>query len=72
MLEVLDDPEKAARWGAAGRRRQQAEFSATRMVRDTRAIYDELLAAAGRPTSRPALPLPLGTVTEHAVHNGRL
>ena len=46
ILEVLDDPDKAARWGATGRQRQQAEFSATRMVRDTRAIYDEVLAAA--------------------------
>lgn len=57
LRAVLGDPALAARWGAAGRRRLQAEFSTERMARETRALYDELLAAAGRPTSAPPLPL---------------
>ena len=44
ILEPLQDRELAARWGAAGRRRVAAEFSAHRMARETAAVYEELLA----------------------------
>ena len=43
IVEVLDDPELARRRGAAGRERVEREFSATRMARETGAIYAELL-----------------------------
>jgi len=46
---LLRDPERRRRLGEAGRRRAEAEFSATAMVRRIAAIYDELLAASDRP-----------------------
>ena len=46
---LLRDPERRRRLGEAGRRRAEAEFSATAMVRRVAAIYDELLAASDRP-----------------------
>ncbi|MBA2615713.1 MAG: glycosyltransferase, partial [Actinobacteria bacterium] len=42
--EVLSSPEIAAAWGEAGRRRQREEFGAGRMVAETAAVYDEILA----------------------------
>jgi glycosyltransferase involved in cell wall biosynthesis len=42
MLEVLERPDVAARWGAAGRVRQEHEFGAARMVHETAAIYEHL------------------------------
>ena len=46
---LLRDPERRRRLGEAGRRRAEAEFSATAMVRRVAAVYDELLAASDRP-----------------------
>ena len=43
MIEVLTQPDLAARWGAAGRLRVDQEFSAARMARETDAVYQELL-----------------------------
>jgi glycosyltransferase involved in cell wall biosynthesis len=43
VLEVLEQPELAARWGAAGRLRVEREFTADRMGRETRALYESLL-----------------------------
>ncbi len=42
--EVLSSPELAAAWGEAGRRRQREKFGADRMVAETAAVYDEVLA----------------------------
>jgi glycosyltransferase involved in cell wall biosynthesis len=62
ILEVLDQPDMAAHWGAAGRQRVQQEFSAARMARDTAAIYEEALAETGRSDEErspsPHSPLP--------------
>ena len=53
ILAVLTDPALAARWGAAGRRRLEEDFTAVRMARQTAALYEEVLAerrvAAGLP-----------------------
>jgi glycosyltransferase involved in cell wall biosynthesis len=46
--ELFDDPERAARLGAAGRARWAARFTAERMVRETEALYRRELARAGR------------------------
>ena len=45
IVDLLNDPQEAARLGAAGRRRVQLDFSAARMARDMVAIYQELLGA---------------------------
>ncbi len=42
LLQVLENPELAIRWGAAGRWRVQQEFSAARMGRETASIYEAL------------------------------
>jgi glycosyltransferase involved in cell wall biosynthesis len=44
VVEALASPGLAARWGDAGRERWRREFTAARMVRETSAVYDELLA----------------------------
>ena len=49
LEEALGDPARAARWGAAGRQRWAAHFTAERMVRETETLYREALARAGRP-----------------------
>ena len=43
ILEPLQDPDLAARWGAAGQDLVEREFSAKRMARETADVYDELL-----------------------------
>jgi glycosyltransferase involved in cell wall biosynthesis len=43
VLEVLTSPKLAVRWGAAGRERWRREFTAERMVRQTVAVYEDLL-----------------------------
>ena len=45
VLEVLERPELAARWGDARRRRFEREFQPARMARETAAVYEELLGA---------------------------
>ena len=42
--EVLDDPEKAAEYGRAGRARVEAEFTWTRISEQTQALYRGLVA----------------------------
>ncbi|HKB26083.1 MAG TPA: glycosyltransferase family 4 protein, partial [Methylomirabilota bacterium] len=44
VRELLDDPARAARLGAAGRRRAQAEFGLARHAAAVGALYDELLS----------------------------
>jgi glycosyltransferase involved in cell wall biosynthesis len=43
VLEALTSPKLAARWGAAGRERWRREFTAERMVRQTAAVYEDLM-----------------------------
>jgi glycosyltransferase involved in cell wall biosynthesis len=43
VLEALTSPKLAAKWGAAGRERWHREFTAERMVRQTAAVYEDLL-----------------------------
>lgn len=43
VLEVLEQPERAAAWGSAGREVVEREFTVARMARETAAVYDELL-----------------------------
>ena len=47
ILEVLADRGRAERWGAAGRERMRAEFSAERMAWETAAVYEEVLQKKG-------------------------
>jgi glycosyltransferase involved in cell wall biosynthesis len=53
LLEILSDPERAAAMGAAGRARWSRCFSAERMVRETEALYRQVLQASRdrRPSS---------------------
>ena len=44
IVEILKQPDLAARWGTAGRLRVEREFSASRMAQETAAVYDELSA----------------------------
>ncbi|MFJ9029580.1 glycogen synthase [Streptomyces sp. NPDC102274] len=46
LNRVLDDPESAARMGAAGRRRAVREFGWDQVARRTYAVYEELLTSA--------------------------
>ena len=48
---LLANPEKARRFGAAGRERVARHFSLDRMAQDTEALYMKLLEAAGWRTS---------------------
>jgi len=43
ILEPLEDPRLGARWGEAGRRRVEQEFTVMRMARETADVYAELL-----------------------------
>jgi len=43
IRRVLHEPELAARLGAAGRARVQAEFSRETMVQKVSSVYEELL-----------------------------
>ena len=45
VLALLEDPGRAARLGAAGRRRAETEFSLSRHVEAVEALYQELLGA---------------------------
>ena len=47
ISSLLADPARAARMGQAGRARVQALFSLDRMIRETEALYDELLDRKG-------------------------
>lgn len=42
LLGLLEDPETAAAWGAAGRRRFEAKFTAERMVSETLKVYEDI------------------------------
>lgn len=46
LTEVVSDPEQAAAYGAAGRRRAAAEFSWAAIAEQTEALYREVVAAA--------------------------
>jgi glycosyltransferase involved in cell wall biosynthesis len=51
---LLDDDALRAQFGKAAAERAQREFSATRLVRDTEALYEALAAAT--PPARPGPP----------------
>jgi len=44
ILNVLNNPEMASHYGQAGRQRVTKFFSLERMIRETEAVYDELLS----------------------------
>jgi len=46
ILELLDDPEKARRFGEAGRERASL-FSVERMVEEIEELYEDLLREKG-------------------------
>jgi glycosyltransferase involved in cell wall biosynthesis len=46
LAELLADPLLRARYGAAGRRRYLAQFTAKRMAAETFAVYEDVLAGA--------------------------
>lgn len=50
ILDVLEAPIRARRWGEAGRQRFEREFRASRMAAETAAVYGELLAGGTRPS----------------------
>ena len=65
ILELLDDPTLARRYGAAGRDRFEARFTAARMVEETERVFAALLAGqapetAGIPVEAEA---PIRTLT---------
>lgn len=60
VLEALTSPKLAARWGAAGRERWRREFTAVRMVRQTAAIYENVLL---QQTSAPISSVTAGDTT---------
>ncbi|WP_210505615.1 glycogen synthase [Naasia sp. SYSU D00057] len=43
LTEVVSDPETARRYGEAGRRRAEEEFSWARIAADTRALYERVI-----------------------------
>jgi glycosyltransferase involved in cell wall biosynthesis len=43
ISQVLQDPVRAARWGAAGRAMVERDFNAARMAAETAKVYQELL-----------------------------
>jgi glycosyltransferase involved in cell wall biosynthesis len=45
LEEILTDPERAARLGAAGKRRQAEHFTAAGMTASIQALYDRMLAS---------------------------
>ena len=49
LEDLIDDPGRRARMGAAGRERALAEFSWRSVAQTTAAAYREVIAAAGRP-----------------------
>ncbi len=46
LTEVVSDPETARKYGEAGRRRAEEEFSWKRIARDTQALYERVLGRA--------------------------
>jgi len=55
LLSVLDDPSRARRLGERGRQKLERDFALTTMVKNTVAVYDELLANR-QPIRRGARP----------------
>jgi len=47
VSEALEQPDLAARWGKAGQKRFEREFTAARMARETFAVYEGLLQQRG-------------------------
>jgi glycosyltransferase involved in cell wall biosynthesis len=43
ITQVLEDPVRAAQWGAAGRAMVERDFNAARMAAETAKVYQELL-----------------------------
>ena len=60
IVSLLRDPARAARLGAAGRRRAVEEFPVARLVDETAALYDGLLPRARRAGDEPGSRSPEG------------
>jgi glycosyltransferase involved in cell wall biosynthesis len=56
IVELLRDPEKRTRLGAAARRRIEEEYSAERMTADYLRVYGEAIAGAKEGRESPAEP----------------
>jgi glycosyltransferase involved in cell wall biosynthesis len=54
LVALLRDPQRAARLGAAGRKRALEEFSLDRLVEETAALYDGLLPRRRQTEGRAA------------------
>jgi glycosyltransferase involved in cell wall biosynthesis len=48
VLELWDDPQRAARWGEQAQQRVGAEFSLDKMVNDHLVLFERLLSSAAR------------------------
>lgn len=48
ITELLEQPDLAQQWGAAGRSHVEREFTAARMVRETVALYEAMRGRQGR------------------------
>lgn len=56
VLGVLEKPDVATRWGAAGRTRGEQEFNVARMVRETAALYEAMYTSRCPGQTRPIVP----------------
>ena len=54
IIEVLDNPELAARWAAEARKSVERDFNAARMAEETAAIYEDVLRSARTGTTQSA------------------
>jgi D-inositol-3-phosphate glycosyltransferase len=54
LRELLDDPQRRAQLGRAGRARARRQFDFDRIAAATRAVYDELAAGTALPAGRRA------------------
>jgi glycosyltransferase involved in cell wall biosynthesis len=54
LIELAEDPIRAAAMGRAGRAQAEARFSLEAMVATYQRVYDRCLAAAGRAPAQPA------------------
>jgi glycosyltransferase involved in cell wall biosynthesis len=68
LREAISQPELCARYGAAGRRIVERDFSLDAIIRDTLAVYQELISA--QPESGPGNGRPEPTAANQRVSSG--